>query len=351
MGNGMPIRGSARIPIGEMAKASLGEIFPHLTREQVEAIRAGRPVPPSPDYRGPEEKKEEEAGGQVGGASLLPAPLSAFPFPLVDPHAGKESVVPPSGLGEDLPLVTCILVFGLRERIRMARKAVQQFVEQVYPRKQLVIVNTTDLDVTTVPHFAIKERRVSLPRRLTLGQMRNIGLELADGDWVRPCWDDDDYYHPLQLAYQMCFRRPGHASLLTHQMRVDINTATAYVHHQEEGIPNTMLVPRSSQARFPDVDVNDAQAFWLENYGDRTVAVDNGQFPFNGLSVAAYHGHNVTPREEFMYGHSEEEYHGRWELDEQEAMHLRVLLAGFGIEARPRTSDEVVAGTAGQLLS
>lgn len=340
---GQSIKGSARIPVGEMARDILDQIFPHLTKEQVAAIKAGQPVPPSPNWKGtPVTGEVLEATSQDVRVKALPAPPRYGAE--YDPHDGQPSAVPPPQVDADLPLVTCILVFGVRERMKMARKAVQQFVDQTYPRKQLVIVNTTEQSVTTVPYYAIKERKVHTGEKLTLGMMRNIGLDLADGDWVRPCWDDDDYYHPFQLAYQMLFRKPGNAVLLQYQMRIDIEGSSGFMHYQAEGIPNTMLVPRDPMARFPaEADAGDATAFWMEHYGVKTVAVNNVDFPANGISLAAYHGHNVTPREQFLGRYATDEFRGRLDFGEREIEHLKAVVAQFGLETRSRPASEVAS--------
>src|SRR5688572_20969717 len=63
MSDGNRTSTSVKIPVGDMAREFLGQIFPRRTAEQVEAIKAGEPVPPSPDYK----------GGQVGVAMTVTA--------------------------------------------------------------------------------------------------------------------------------------------------------------------------------------------------------------------------------------------------------------------------------------
>jgi len=324
MADGQRIAGTARIPVAEMAKDNLQHIFPHLTPEQIEAMKAGKPVPPSPDWQG-----STTAPVSSGAACEIPrrqepeaaqVDLTGLPAPVIAEN-------------EHLPLVTCILVFGIRERLRMARKAVNQFVRQHYPRKQLVIVNTTDLDVTNRPHPAIKERKVFTGQKLPTGQMRNQGMDLADGDWIVPCWDDDDYYDPWRLVYQMCLRRPGHAVLLTNQIRVHIDSTTAFMHHQAEGIPNTMLVPNLPETRFDEeAQIGEDLAFWMKHYGVKTVIANNVEFPLNHLSMAAYHGHNITPVGEFMRGYHGPEHQGHIYLPPEEIDNLRTILSDFGVQ-------------------
>lgn len=300
MSDGQKIAGRAVIPVKDMALESLEHILPQCSKEEIEALRAGR----RPD------------GWSAEGRGVPGDPVQA-----VESYRGG------------FPLVSCILVFGGPvERMRMPRKAVNQFVAQSYPRRQLIIVNGSGEPITNRPHPFIKEKAVE--SGLTIGAMRNIGLSLADGEYVLPCWDDDDVYDIHRLIYQMAFAKPGFATLLSNQIRFDIDRATVYDHCQPEGIPSTMIVPRPlPEQRFQDANVGEATAFWVEHFGVQSIVIDNSQFGANVVSMAAYHGANATPREEFMVNHSSSDLDGHWELSPEETEYVRAMLSTFGLEA------------------
>ena len=293
--SGQRVSGSARL--------SLKEMFPKATEEQIKALNEGQPVPPSPEWL---------AANGDGATQASPA------------RSGTD----------ELPMVSCVLVFGDPKRLRIARKAVNQFVAQTYERKQLVIVNATDQAVTNVPYAAIKEVRID-ERSPSIGFMRNKGIALADGSWIKQ-WDDDDVYDPLLLAYQMGCRKPGHATLLTHQIRANINRAIAYLHRQPEGIAGTILFPKQEGLAYPDISLGEDRAFWISHFATKTHLVNNHSYPTTALQIAAFHGRNATPEEAFMVEHSGPDMDGRIELPEAEAAYLRVRLAEFGQKVKPQ---------------
>jgi hypothetical protein len=311
-GEGQRLSGSTRIPVAEMARASLDKIFPHLSPEQVAAIREGRPVPPSPDWRPPG----------------IPAPIE---------HLLAFGRGRPSGL----PLVSAILVFGdqgrAERRVTLARRAVNQFVRQVYPNKQLVVANATDQAVTNRPHPAVKEIQV---KPGPLGSLRNQALSAADGDWVMPFWDDDDVYDPFLVDYLMRQAAPGHAVAANTQARVHIYKMTAYLHYEEGGIANTMIVPRSDAVFSEEWQWGEDETFWKLFWQHKAVIADTRAYPLNLLKVCAYHRYNASPEVMFMVNHAAPEHAGRLYLSEEERDRLGYLLAPFGVGISRKEAEE-----------
>lgn len=302
----------AIIPLGDMAKADLPKLFPHLTPPQVAAIREGKPVPPSPDWQ-------------------APASVANYHERMLDWFARVDN---------DYGSVLCVLVFGVRERIKLARKAVNQFVAQRYPLKHLVIVNGTDLPVVTNQHALIKEIKVQ--PYLTIAEMRNIGINSSRSTWIKPNWDDDDVYDPYLLSYMMAHSAAddtgdGACLALTHQLRVDITTGTAYMHTNMDGIPNTMIVPRDTgeTIEFPS-DSDDAEYLAKKAASSKrpVTKIANVGFPLNCLSMSVFHGHNFMPVDVHMGDNVGEEHAGRWYLGVPEKEQLQAKLSTFGFQVK-----------------
>lgn len=302
----------AIIPLGDMAKADLPKLFPHLTPLQVAAIREGKPVPPSPDWQAP-----------VAVANYHERMLDWF-----------------ARIDNDYGSVLCVLVFGVRERIKLARKAVNQFVAQRYPLKHLVIVNGTDLPVTTHPHALIKEMKVE--PYLTIAEMRNIGINSSRSTWIKPNWDDDDVYDPYLLSYMMAHSTAddtgdGPCLALTHQLRVDITSGTAFMHTNPAGIPNTMIVPRETgeTIAFPS-DADDAEYLAKKAASTKRpiTTIANVGFPLNCLSMSVFHGHNFMSADVHMGDNIGDEHAGRWYLGMAEKDQLRDKLSTFGFQIK-----------------
>ena len=111
------------------------------------------------------------------------------------------------------PLVSCLMV--TRGRLFPARFAVDCFRRQSWPERELVLV--CDAPGTPVEEYCRTlgdgRIRVVVPDgpAASLGELRNLSLRAARGDYVCQ-WDDDDLYHPQRLELGM---------LLLQSMRAD----------------------------------------------------------------------------------------------------------------------------------
>ena len=84
-----------------------------------------------------------------------------------------------------------------------ARYSIEQFREQTYTSKKLIIINDGEFSLQDICDDNVVEVRVdNSDKKLTLGDLRNIGLDqIEEGDiWVQ--WDDDDYRGPMLLENQ-----------------------------------------------------------------------------------------------------------------------------------------------------
>ena len=98
------------------------------------------------------------------------------------------------------PLVSCIL--PTRGRPRFLVEAVQNFLAQDYPNKELVVV--VDGDGDSAGALLPDDARVVLVRlreRLPLGQKRNVACARAGGDFIAH-FDDDDGIRRTGSAYR-----------------------------------------------------------------------------------------------------------------------------------------------------
>ncbi len=107
------------------------------------------------------------------------------------------------------PLVSCVM--PTRDRAEYARQAVRYFLRQDYPEKELIIV---DDGVQPLEGFESDSRirHIRLPSRVSIGAKRNLGCELARGEFVAQ-WDDDDWYGPRRLSEQIAPLANGGADI------------------------------------------------------------------------------------------------------------------------------------------
>lgn len=104
----------------------------------------------------------------------------------------------------DAPLVSCVMV--TTDRARLAERAIECFIAQSYPNRELVVLDGSDSDQLQQGIEAIRIRKIKLHREpqtgRSMGELRNLAVERSAGQYV--CiWDDDDLYDPDRLSIQM----------------------------------------------------------------------------------------------------------------------------------------------------
>jgi len=226
------------------------------------------------------------------------------------------------------PLVSGVLTVADPRRLSLARKAVNNFIRQHYRPFELVIVNGTETPVLTRPvdwseegGYQISELKAEPGRNAAA--MKNIGIHAACGDWIIPV-DDDDWFHPQRLLFQMACRVAQRPCLLACQLRVDISEPVRgqteeavqpllHLEHQEGGIPETILFPRCDAEGRPwqyDAELNIGEHRELlarmSQQGCDPVAAPNWHTSLVNamhwplLSIAMYHGGNELSYEQFF---------------------------------------------------
>jgi Anp1/Glycosyltransferase sugar-binding region containing DXD motif/Glycosyl transferase family 2 len=106
--------------------------------------------------------------------------------------------------GSPAPTVSCLMV--TKGRLPLAERAIRCFLAQTYTRAELVVVDD-GADGALENHVrALADPRIRLhrlpPEGRTLGELRNIAVDLATGPYVCQ-WDDDDLYDPERLEVQL----------------------------------------------------------------------------------------------------------------------------------------------------
>ncbi len=98
------------------------------------------------------------------------------------------------------PLVSCIM--PTRNRRDFVAQALHYFEQQDYPNKELVIVDDSDELIVDLIAGRPDVRYHSIQYIHTTGGKRNMACELSRGEII--ChWDDDDWYSPTRLSYQV----------------------------------------------------------------------------------------------------------------------------------------------------
>jgi len=115
-------------------------------------------------------------------------------LPGTDVKAGRTRVVPRE------PLVSCIMpTFNRRVWVK---RAVAYFLRQDYEARELIIIDDGSEPVGDLLPKGPAIRYLRLDERASIGTKRNIGCEQARGSIIAH-WDDDDWFAPWRLRYQV----------------------------------------------------------------------------------------------------------------------------------------------------
>lgn len=130
------------------------------------------------------------------------------------------------------PEIYCIMVTGKDDcRENFAKQSVDNFNSQDYPRKKLIILNhSPNYKVINAIHDNIHEFVIDKEaNKMTLGDLRNIGLAMVPPDAIWTTWDDDDFRAPNYLSVMQNEMAKHDAHVLTFTERIEFNANTGYV--------------------------------------------------------------------------------------------------------------------------
>ena len=96
------------------------------------------------------------------------------------------------------PLVSCLCV----TKNKLVKNAIDYFHLQTYDNKELILVTeTSNKNLSYLKEVAASNDNIHLIEtkdNITLGELRNISVREASGEYVIQ-WDDDDIYHEKRI--------------------------------------------------------------------------------------------------------------------------------------------------------
>jgi len=215
--------------------------------------------------------------------------------------------------GKEAAIISCLMVTF--DRLALAKLAIRSYAEQRYPQRELVIVTDGEESYRSaltcyVEELGIAGVRVIYPGsgEFTLGMLRNISIEAAQGEIICQ-WDDDDYSHPERLAVQACHmlaQRAGASFFTDHLQYIEPEGLLSWldwsIDGQNQGLmqlaPGTLMMHRDTRFRYtesgPDARRGEDWLFMEAVYGDMPVTALGG---VGHLYLYRYHGRNTFSRE------------------------------------------------------
>jgi glycosyltransferase involved in cell wall biosynthesis len=205
-----------------------------------------------------------------------------------------------------MPLVSCLMPTA--DRRRFVPRAIEHFLRQDYPHRELVIVNDGREPVADLVPDDPRIRYLRVPRGRTLGGKRNLACAQARGALLAH-WDDDDWSADDRLSRQVAALEEGRAEAcgLSTVRFFDPGSGKAWEYRwREPGRGwlggSTLLYRRSTWERHPFPEVNegeDTRWVWSLPPSSLLALRDPGWFaalvhPGN-TSRKRTHGPNWTP--------------------------------------------------------
>jgi len=203
-------------------------------------------------------------------------------------------------------MVSCLmLTLSVPERLDFVRRSIAAYCRQTLLRKELVVVvdggvtSGRDALLDYIGSLNRSDIRIVAPAGpLSLGQLRNISVAAARGDFLRQ-WDDDDCSHPERLARQLTHMLEGNheAVLLQDVVQYFPQTRSLYCVNwratEAGGHPGTLMVRRSVPIDYPTAG---SEAQLGEDLRVALALKQRGRFGYLArmpyLFVYVSHGHN-----------------------------------------------------------
>jgi len=195
----------------------------------------------------------------------------------------------------------------------MLSRAMRCFFAQSYSNKELVIVYESDDPLTIAllkdpainchPHILLLE--VNASPKVSLGNLRNLGIEASNGEFICQ-WDDDDWYHCHRLSsmYAYASRDQAEGSILMNWLIYDRVEKKAYVSNYRtwEG---SLLCRKSTLQVQPYEDIALGEEGVVIRYliaSELLCKMDDSFY----LYIYVYHGGNTWDRDhwEEIFGRS-----------------------------------------------
>ncbi len=181
-------------------------------------------------------------------------------------------------------------------------QALQSFIQQDYPNRELIIIDDGNDAIGDLIPQAANVRYVRISKRTSIGAKRNLACQHALGEIIAH-WDDDDWYSPDRLRYQVAPLLSGAADLTGLENAFVLQlpagefwTTDAQLHQRMfvENVHGGTLVYRkeiwAQGLRYPEINLaEDASLLYrATRQGKRLVRLSNP-----GVFIYVRHGRNA----------------------------------------------------------
>lgn len=198
--------------------------------------------------------------------------------------------------------VSCLIVTA--DRKPLLRRSLRSFRRQTHRNRELVVVDNgrepvEDL-LADLPGDRVRYVRMDPSEDHILGDLRNISLEHATGDYLM-CWDDDDWFHPDRISIQLAALDEGYDACCLMGNLFHIDDAELMDHpyrgYLPNGSPSSIIHRRDPDIRYPSLP-REEDTVYLEKWRKRRYR--KLPLSYSYLFVRCFHGTNVSGKKHFL---------------------------------------------------
>lgn len=189
-------------------------------------------------------------------------------------------------------------------REHLMKRAIKCFNLQNYSPKELVIVDDGEQDLSgalgNVPEGQLTYIKLDPAEDNTLGKLRNISLQNAEGEFLIQ-WDDDDWYHPDRIKIQAECLQEGYDACCLSSALMHLDTPQfmhhPYVGNLPEGIPGSIMHRNNPEITYPHTRRAEDTIFLKEWMNKRYRQLPDD---YSYLFIRCYHGNNTWEQNHFL---------------------------------------------------
>lgn len=199
--------------------------------------------------------------------------------------------------------VSCLIVTA--DRKELLRRSLHSYKNQTHPNKEVVVVDNGHVRVDDLladfDSEEVKYIRIEPSPENILGELRNISLEHATGDYLT-CWDDDDWFHPERIEVELQTLKQGYDACCLTGNLFHIDTDEFMNHPYRGALPNgspsSIMHRRNSKIRYPSLR-REEDTVYLDKWRDRK-RYKSLDLSYSYLFVRVFHGTNVSGKKHFL---------------------------------------------------
>ncbi len=197
------------------------------------------------------------------------------------------------------PMISALML--TKNRFKLFKEAVHDFLNQTHEYKELVIVNNGS------PWYKMKVDRflrglngnikhVKIEHK-TLGEMRNIGIQNCSGEFIM-IFDDDDVHHPQRMEKQLDIILKSNVDATLLSNFIASFKKERYLCSFKNGLEGTMLFKHPGESiRYSGINQGEDTMFKksLEDNGYKiiTLIIEHELYEYR------FHGNNTVSAEHF----------------------------------------------------